>query len=408
MPLSDTQLRKLGKKDAGKKFADGDGLFAEVLTSGQTSWRYSFRFNGKRPKITYGLYPDVSIVEARKRHRAAKTKLANGINPAAEKKREKAIAKAGATVKQFSVTWLAQHGASKTWRANQIAWLERDIYPAIGNMKLADVTPTDAMALLDAIKARGSDHSALRVRSLGMQIFAHAVGRNIITSNPFKQIAASVIASPRARTRLVAADELRRAFALMEGVRTSAQVRGALRFVLLTLCRLGEATSACWEEINFETATWTIPADRMKMGRAHVVPLAPQAIELLRSLETVAYGSRFVFPSQHKSDRPIFRATVNGVLYEVERRELAAGHQWAHWTPHDLRRTGSTMLNEAGFPSDWIEKQLAHEQKGVRGVYNKAEYLDQRRDMLAQWATMVDSILTNGAVVAFQRRKTAA
>lgn len=399
MALTDTQLRNAKPRPKAYKLTDGHGLYAEVLPTGGISWRYQYYFEGEREKVVLGTYPVMTLLDAREAHINAQRLLEKGISPAADTRKTRALKKLGETVRDYSKTWIADSDVTDKWRGELTAWMKRDVWPAIGDRKLANLKREHVLALIDKIKARGSPHSALRVRNMLAQMFKDAIGRSLMDSNPAREIPANVIASPRARERVVSGAEIARLFQLLEGVRTSAQVRGAFRMLLYTLCRLGEVVNATWAEIDLDGALWVVPAARMKMRREHLVPLAPQAVALLRNLHELAYGSRFVFPSQHVDDQPFARPTMNFVLYEIERREREAGRPWEHFTPHDLRRTGSTMLHEAGFNTDWIEKALAHEQLGVRKVYNKAQYLDQRRQMLAQWATTVDGFIDGSNVV---------
>ena len=176
----------------------------------------------------------------------------------------------------------------------------------------------------------------------------------------------------------------------MERIGTTPSIRAAAKLLLLTMVRKSELTNATWNEINFTDALWTIPKERMKRRNPHLVFLSRQALDIFIALKTFAGGSEYILPSRYDSDLPMSSATLNQVLTLTYRLAQKEGQSLGKFGPHDLRRTASTLLHEAGYNTDWIEKCLAHEQKGVRAIYNKAEYRDQRRAMLQDWADMID------------------
>ena len=183
----------------------------------------------------------------------------------------------------------------------------------------------------------------------------------------------------------------------MAGVGTSPTNRAAAKLLLLTMVRKSELTNATWSEINFSEALWTIPKERMKRRNPHLVFLSQQALDIFIAMKTFAGGSDFVLPSRYDSDAPMSAATLNQVLTLTYKAAQKDGKSLTKFGPHDLRRTASTLLHEAGYNTDWIEKCLAHEQKGVRAVYNKAEYREQRAAMLQDWADMIDEWTSGGS-----------
>jgi integrase len=259
------------------------------------------------------------------------------------------------------------------------------------------------MALCDRIKARGAPATAVHTREIVGQVYRYAIGRGLQVENPADKIQASKIAVFKPRDRALSPVEVRSFFSALESVATLPTLKLALRLILLTMVRKGELIGALWSEVDFEQATWTIPAARMKAGRAHVVYLSSQALDILVALKTCAGGSLYLLPGRYDTEAGISNATLNRVIDATLAKLSAEGREMEPFTVHDLRRTGSTLLHEAGFNSDWIEKCLAHVQKGVRAIYNKAEYAEQRRQMLQSWADMVDGWIHGGDVVPLRR-----
>lgn len=250
------------------------------------------------------------------------------------------------------------------------------------------------------MKARGAPATAVHIRDIVKQVYSFAILHGEKVENPADDVKASSIATFVAKDRSLSPAEIRLMFRQLESVATYPTIRLALRLILLTLVRKGELILATWNEVDFERATWTIPKQRIKGRKPHVVYLSQQAVDIFVALHTCAAGSKFVLPSRYDADRCMSHATLNRVTQIVSERARAAGLPLEPFTVHDLRRTGSTLLNEVGFNGDWIEKCLAHEDsRSSRGVYNKAEYVEQRRHMLQEWANMVDAWTKGGTYV---------
>jgi integrase len=262
--------------------------------------------------------------------------------------------------------------------------LHKDIIPAIGAKKISDVTVGDVLAITDVIKARGSDQMALQTRNILKRLFGYAIARQKITFNPAAAVEAQFIATTKSREVALTPDEIGRLICAVYQSSIRRAHKLAIHLLILCMVRKSELIQAQWHEINFDKAEWQIPAERMKKDRIHTVPLSSQALEMFKELQFLACGSRYIFPSRNTLHKPISHNALNQTIrtLDLDIREFVI---------HDFRRTASTLLHEQGFNSDWVEKCLAHEQKGVRGVYNKAEYLNQRREMLQWWADFVDS-----------------
>ncbi|MDD2770375.1 MAG: tyrosine-type recombinase/integrase [Methylococcus sp.] len=432
MALTDTKLRKLKPGDKSYQEADEGGLFVEVTPSGSTIWRLRYRTGGrgsKQEKITLGDYPTYSLAEARQWRDDCKVLAGRGVSPmalkrgdpipddapsvvkelaqafvrnwcltAAEKARAKEEAKrALETVEAFAQRWYAEivePANSKPRNIKRV--LEKDVYPMIGAKHIAEVTPTDILEITDRIKARGADQVALQVRNVLKRLFAYAIAREKVTFNPAAAIEAKFIATARSRDVALSPDEVGRLLRAIYQASMKRSHKLALHLLILCMTRKVELIEARWDEIDFELAEWSIPGERMKKERPHLVPLSRQALAMFEELKGLSSGSEYVFPSRSSLRKPVADSTLNMVVraLEVDVRDFVI---------HDFRRTASTHLHEAGFNSDWIEKALAHETKGIRGVYNRAQYVDQRREMLQWWADFVDSQIEEGRKVIIGR-----
>lgn len=390
--LTDTEIRALRPAEKPYQRADGGGLVVEVMPGGAKVWRLRYRLAGRPEKLTIGHYPEVSIAKARRAREDARIAIAEGRSPAKEgqavKREQREASQTGDTLGEFALHWLAEV-AEKTNRnpRNVRRYVEKDIIPALGAKRLPDVTPADVLNLCDRIKKRGADQSALAVRNVLKRIYAYAIARLRVQFNPAAAIEANYIATAKSRERALSADEVRR---LLRGVYASSMRRShklALHLLMLTMVRKGDLIGARWEHVDFERGEWHVP--RTKTGKPHVVYLSTQAAELLRELQDLACGSPFVLPSRSSLQQPISVSTLNVAV-------RALGLELADFVLHDFRRTASTHLHESGFASDVVEKSLAHHIGGVRGIYNRAEYAEQRRTMLQQWASMVDNWIGPG------------
>lgn len=390
--LTDTKLKNLKPQEKLYKVADRDGLYVAVSPAGTVTFRLDYRLNGRRETLTIGRYgpAGLTLAEAREKCIEAKKAIAQGTSPAQQKQRGKQQIKEAKSFGEFTVRWLKDYPMAESTKAMRESILERDILPVFKNRQLAEVTAEDLRALCDKIKGRGAPATAVHAREIIGQIYRFAIERGQKVANPADEVSASSIATFKPKDRALSPEEIRIFFQQLEHVSTLPTIRLALKLILLTMVRKGEMLNATWDEVSFTGSTWTIPAERMKARRPHNVYLSQQAFDIMVALKTCAGGSKFLLPSRYEGDKGMSNATLNRVIDATVKRAKDEGLPLGDFTVHDLRRTASTLLHEAGFNSDWIEKCLAHEQKGVRAVYNKAEYAEQRRDMLQQWADMVD------------------
>ena len=277
-------------------------------------------------------------------------------------------------------------------RSMRKAIFDRDILPIWKNRLLSEITPDDLRTLCIKVKDRGAPATAIHVRDIVKQIYGFAILHGEKVANPADDVGPASIATFVPRDRALSATEIRIMLQQLDHVPTLPTIRLGFRLILLTMVRKSELLDATWDEVDFENAVWCIPKERMKRGKPHNVYLSRQALDIMIALKTCAGNSRYLLPSRYDADAPMSRATFNRITYAVAERAKKEGLPLEAFTVHDLRRTGSTLLNELGFNSGWIEKSLAHEEgRSSRGIYNKAEYEQQRRHMLQEWADMIDA-----------------
>lgn len=392
--LTDIALKSLKPKDKPYKVADRDGMYAHVTTSGAVTFRLDYRLNGRRETVTLGRYGagGLSLALARERCIDARRAVGEGRSPALEKQREKRRLAQAKSFGEFAETWFAKAPMADSTRSMRRSIYDREIAPVWKNRLLTELLPDDLREHCGRIVDRGAPATAIHVRDITKQIFGFAILHGEKVANPADEVGPAAIATFVPRDRSLSPTEIRIMLKQLDHVATLPTIRLGLRLFLLTMVRKSELQDATWDEVDFENALWSIPKERMKRSRAHNVYLSRQALDIMIALKTCAGNSRYLLPSRYDADAPMSRATFNRVTYSVVERAKAEGLPLEAFTVHDLRRTGSTLLNELGFNSDWIEKCLAHEDgRSSRGVYNKAEYEHQRRHMLQEWADLVDA-----------------
>lgn len=392
--LTDVALKNLRARAKGYKVTDRDGMYVHVSPGGAISFRFDYRLNGRRETVMLGRYgpAGLSLARAREKCLDARRAVSEGRSPAIEKQREKRRIKEAKSFGQFGEKWLTDGPMADSTKAMRRSIWERDLLPAWRNRLLTEISPADIRALCAKIVDRGAPATALHVRDIVKQIFGFAILHGEKVANPADEVGPSSIATFRPRDRSLSPSEIRIVLTQVEHVATLPTIRLGIRLFLMTLVRKSELQDATWDEVDFENAVWTIPKERMKRSKAHNVYLSTQALDIFIALKTCAGNSRYVLPSRYDADAPMSRATFNRVTTAIYERATGQGLPLEPFTVHDLRRTGSTLLNELGYNSDWIEKCLAHEDgRSSRGVYNKAEYEVQRRHMLQEWSNVLEA-----------------
>jgi integrase len=392
--LTDTTLKNLKPKGAPYKVTDRDGMYVTVSTAGTVTFRYDYRINSRRETLTIGRYGPggLSLARAREKCIDAKRAVSEGQSPAQEKQRAKRRLSEAQTFQEFTDKWYEGARMADSTRSMRKSVIDRDILPVFKSRLLNEISPDDLRDLCNKVKTRGAPATAVHVRDIVKQVFDFAIQHGEKVANPADAVGPSSIATFVPRDRALSPTEIRVMHKQLESIATYPTIRLALRLILLTLVRKSELIEATWDEVDFENALWSIPKQRMKGSKSHNIYLSQQALDIMIALHTCAGGSKYLLPSRYDAEKWMSKATLNRVTYLIVDRAKAAGLPIESFTVHDLRRTGSTILNELGFNSDWIEKCLAHEDgRSSRGIYNKAEYAVQRRHMLQEWADMVDA-----------------
>lgn len=395
--LTDAALKAMKSQEKKYKVTDRDGLYVLVMPTGAITFRYDYRLNGRRETLIIGRYgrAGVSLARAREKLIDAQRAIQEGRSPAQEKQREKRRLKEAKSFGEFGERWFQEARMADSTKAMRRAIYERDILPKFRNRLLTEIAPDDLRAMCAKVKERGAPATAVHVRDIVKLIFGFAILHGEKVANPADEVGPASIATFVPKDRSLSPSEIRVMLGQLEHVPTLPTIRLGMKLILLTMVRKSELQDAVWDEVDFENAVWSIPKERMKRSKAHNVYLPQQAIDIMIALKTCAGNSRYLLPSRYDADAPMSRATFNRITTAVVVRAKKEGLPLESFTVHDLRRTGSTLLNELGFNSDWIEKCLAHEDgRSSRGIYNKAEYQHQRRHMMQEWANLIDAWAT--------------
>jgi integrase len=401
--LTDTRVRsaKPGKRPA--KLSDSGGLHLLIQPTGSKLWRLAYRFAGKQKTLAVGIYPTVTLQEAREQREAAKRLLAKGTDPSAQRRLDKQTAATGNTFKSIADEVLGK--LEKEGRApktmDKLRWLLSFAYPSIGDRRVAEITAPELLSVLRKVEVRGRYETARRLRSTCGMVFRYAIATGRAERDPSADLRGA-LTSPKTNHRSAIVDPtgigaLLRAIDGFDGQPTT---RAALRLAPLAFVRPGELRHAEWAEIDLQAAEWRIPAEKMKMRRPHRVPLSRQALAIIRELQNISGNGRWLFPSVRTVTRPISENTLNAAL-----RRLGYGPE--QMTTHGFRAMASTRLNEIGrWNPDAIERQLAHQEADdVRRAYiHAAEYWPERVKMMQSWADYLDKLREGGKVLSLAHR----
>ncbi len=399
MPLTDTTLRTAKSGDKPIKLFDGGGLFLIVTPKGGKWWRFRYRFDAKHKTLSMGIYPDVSLAKARARRDEARILLADGIDPGANRKavKESRTDRAANSFEVVAREWFAKFapGWATSYADKVIRRLERDIFPWLGGRPVADVTPPELLTVLRRIEERGAGETARRARFNCGQVFRYAIQTGRAERDPSADLRGALASVKKthfaAMTDPQAIGVMLRAMDSYQGFFVT---KSALKLAALVFVRPGELRHAEWVEINLDLAEWNIPAGRMKMREPHLVPLATQAVAILRDLHLVTGGGLYVFPGARSNGRPM---SENAVLVALR----CMGIPKEEMSGHGFRAMARTILDEVlGVRPDLIEHQLAHSVKDPNGrAYNRTAHLPERRKMMQQWADYLDKLKTGAEVI---------
>lgn len=395
------------------KLSDGLGLALWVMPNGGKYWRMKYRVNGKEKLLALGVYPGTTIKEAREKRDEARRTLAGGVDPGAQRKAAKlarrmadgnsfeAIAREWHRVK--AAEWAPRHAAAV------LTSLERYLFPAIGGKPITDVAPIEVLAALRAVEADGKHDTAKRLRERCTSVFRLAISTGRAQFNPAADLVDALQSPVSAPRPALERDELPGFLQALEADQgITLQTKLLFRVLMLCLTRVGETVRAEWSHVDFERSVWVIPAENRKLkhklkptANPHIVPLTRQAAEAFRQLEAMRGRSQYVFPGMRSAGRHMSEATP---LKALERMGYGGRNQvHGHIVTHGFRATASTILNEAGFNPDAIERQLSHVERAmVRAAYNRAQYLEERRVMLQEWANYLDELAEGGEAAAWR------
>jgi integrase len=407
MPLTDVTVRRAKGQVAPYKLTDAGGMYVLVRPDGARYWRMDYRWEGKRRTLALGVYPSVSLSQAREKRDRAKKLLAAGTDPSAQRKFDKVASKIALnhTFRVVSEEWaakLAREGRSRA-TLNKINWLLELAYTVIGDQPIASIAPPQLLTALRRVEARGRYETARRLRSTCGQVFRYAIATGRAERDPSADLRGALTA-PKVKHRAAVIDPkaIGALLRAIDGYDGQPITLAALKLASLVFVRPGELRRAEWTEFDLDEAEWRIPGAKMKMGLPHRVPLSRQALAILRDLHPITGGGRYLFPSVRSVARPMSENTLNAALRRL-------GYSKDEATTHGFRSTAAVRLNEMGrWNADAIERQLAHQEaNAVRRAYtHAAEYWDERREMMQAWADQLDQWRKGAKIVAgpFRRR----
>jgi integrase len=398
MALTDTAIKKVQATDKLQKHSDGGGLQLHVVATGGKLWRWAYRFEGKQKTMALGAYPAVTLAQARDLRNEAAKLLASGVDPMAKKKAVKA-AKASASADNFEAVaraWWEHWKAGRTSDhhvAQTLRRLEADVFPKIGARPVTEIEVPELVELAKDIEKRGATELAKRSLQVCSMIFRYAIANGKARRNPAIDVRPSDILKARKVENYarVGVGELPSLMRKIEAYQGTPITRLAIKLMALTFVRTGELIGARWAEFDLEAARWDIPGERMKMKTPHVVPLSPQAIDVLKTLQTVTGGRELLFPGERDHAKPM---SNNTILKALERMGFKGT-----MTGHGFRGIASTVLHEHGFEHAHIEAQLAHaERSSVSAAYNHAVYLPQRAALMVWWGQFIEAAAKGNVV----------
>ncbi|MDF2783940.1 MAG: phage integrase family protein [Pantoea eucrina] len=389
MPLNARQIDTAKRKEKEYKLTDGGGLYLLIKPNGAKYWRLKYRVLGKEKKLSIGVYPDISLADARLKREEARKVVALGGDPSEEKRVEKLAQKASVenNFKAIALEWheYKRTGWSKGYADDLMEAFENDIFPDLGKRPIAEIKPLEMLTTLRKLEKRGVLDKLRKIRQACNQVFRYAIVTGRAESNPASELSSALAAPKSQHFPHLLAEELPEFLQALEAYSGSPITRLATSILMLTGVRTIELRMAEWKEFDLDKAIWEVPKERMKMRRPHMVPLSTQVVETLREIQAVTGRYSLVFPGRNDITKPMSEASINQVLKRIGYHGKATGHGFRH--------TMSTILHEQGYNSAWIELQLAHVDKNtIRGTYNHAQYLEQRREMLQWYGDYVDSL----------------
>lgn len=380
------QIRRA--KSGTKSYTLGDGLGLSLLVepNGSKSWRFRYRFGGKPKMISFGVYPTVTLAEARKKRDEARRIVGEGRNPSDIRKEQKLAQQVGDgnTFEVIAKEWHQLKSArwSAGYASDIMEAFRNDIFPYVGHRPISEIKPLELLNVLRKIEARGALEKMRKVRQRCSEVFRYATATGRAEFNPAADLSSALEAHQSKHFPFLVASEIPDFLVALEAYSGSKLVQLATKLLMITGVRTIELRAALWEEFDLVNAIWEIPAERMKMRRSHLVPLSQQALDILQELKVMTGNYSYVFPGRNDPNKPMSEASINQLIKRIGYGGRVTGHGFRH--------TMSTILHEKGFQSSWVEMQLAHTDRNtIRGTYNHAIYIDERREMLRFYSSMI-------------------
>lgn len=395
MPLTDIKVKTAKPMDKAYKLTDGGGMYLLVKPNGSKYWRLKYRFVGKEKMLSIGVYPDVSLADARQKRDDARKILAAGGDPGEVKKADKLAQRLSTenTFEAIAREWHKQKADrwSLRYRDEIIDTFEKDIFPYLGRRPIAEIKPMELLETLRRLEKRGALEKMRKVRQRCGEVFRYAIVTGRAEYNPAPDLATALATPKKTHFPFLTAEELPYFIKDLAGYTGSVITKTATQIIMQTGVRTQELRFARWQDIDFEKRLWEIPPEVMKMKRPHIVPLSEQVVELFQSLKPITGMYPLVFIGRNDRTKPISKESVNQVIELLGYKGRLTGHGFRH--------TMSTILHEQGFNSAWIETQLAHVDKNaIRGTYNHAHYLEGRREMMQWYGDYIES-MSKGEVI---------
>ncbi|EOP1008269.1 tyrosine-type recombinase/integrase [Escherichia coli] len=385
MPLNDMQIRRAKPEAKAYTFGDGLGLSLLIEPNGSKSWRFRYRYAGKPKMISLGVYPTITLADARSRRDEARKLVAEGKNPS-EVRKEQKLAMQTESENAFEKIAREWHQLkSAKWSAGYASDImeafKNDIFPYVGTRPVGEIKPLELLNVLRKIEKRGALEKMRKVRQR-CKVFRYAIATGRAEYNPAADLSSALEVHQSNHFPFLKADEIPDFLRALEGYSGSKLVQIATKLLMITGVRTIELRAALWQEFDLDNAIWEIPAERMKMRRPHLVPLSSQAVDLLNELKIMTGNYRYVFPGRNDPNRPMSEASINQAIKRIGYGGKVTGHGFRH--------TLSTILHEQGFESAWIEIQLAHVDKNsIRGTYNHAQYFSGRKSMMDWYSNLI-------------------
>lgn len=378
-------LRTAEGEDRKEVWFDEKGLGMRVSKTGRKSWVYVYHYAGKSRRMTFGIYPSIGVADVRVLHAAAVKDVTEGRDPGSAVQAERLAQNQAITVQGLADEYLRLHAVKKRSGQEDRRMLLRDVLPAWGSVKANEIARRDVIRLLDQVVERGAPIAANRVLALVRKMFNFGIERSLIDANPCDRVkppSARVV-----RERTLSLEEIRAFWHGLASSKMAEEIKLALKFQLVTAQRKGEIAKAEWSEVDFESRTWTISADKAKNGRAHRVPLSELAMSILMQIRKLSEESKYWMPSR-SGDKPMLETAIDHAL----RRNLSALNL-EDVTPHDLRRTAATMMSSLGVQRITLSRILNHTDSSVTAVYDRHSYDQEKRAALDLWAAQLGGIL---------------